>query len=92
MNKIILVNAVWHGLLCCTDNVATAIDFLYNSEWLTAMSDCYKDSESEEVANVKTNFGENWKEVLKTKTSDELNDIFFEQFEFSEMDVLTGGK
>lgn len=79
--NVIIINEECHGFIGVARDVPSAIDFLWQHDWLSEYTEIPL---VHEWASVKSVYGEEWREYFKSRTLDELQDIFDGCFYFYE--------
>ena len=71
--NVIVINEECHGFIGVAHDIPSAIDFLYQKNWLNEYTEIYF---AHELLSVRSVYGENWREYFKERTLDELQYIF----------------
>lgn len=88
--KVIVIEEECHGFIGIVQDEKDIVNFLMEEDWLNAgtgiptFNSTKKEWEYPSIENV---LGENWKRILKSKSLEELNDIFDGSFWFREEKV-----
>lgn len=84
--NVIIISEECHGFISIgvARDVPSAIDFLWQNDWLSENTEIFLDQGWESVQSA---YGEEWREYFKSRTLDELRDIFDGCFGFQEEKV-----
>lgn len=88
--KVIVIEEECHGFIGIVQSGKDIINFLIEEDWLNAGTGIpiFNPEKKEwEYPSIKGLFGKNWKMILKSKSLEELNDIFEGSFWFREEKV-----
>lgn len=79
--NVIVINEECHGFIGVARDVPSAIEFLWQHDWLSEYTEIPL---AHEWTSVKSIYGAEWLEYFKSRTLDELQDIFDGCFYFHE--------